>query len=286
MIFSSPLVSFRSVPWARETYQHIQSREFDRLISVINKHADIPVWFVPSLIWPETARINTSIVIAAPDIVFLEFPTQFSSVVAEQAFQKIVETTASADKLICYSDHVKQHHLIGALGVAPDKIELIRHGRTDMRGYLKTLDGRSDNNSIRRSAIQILKDYQRGHLYNNGFWKNAEFDKLIYIFYSSQLRPHKNILNLIKSVRAINFEHGRDLKLVITADISVFPPIADVVRNEGLDSVVLSIHDVPSKVIAALNVLATLAVNPSLFRGRVPIYVLRSIFSWNSIDYE
>ncbi|TPN58618.1 glycosyltransferase family 4 protein [Mesorhizobium sp. B1-1-9] len=242
----------------------VRESELSRLIRKLNRRKDVDVWYVPSMFWPEVAELNGKVVMAAPDIVFYEHPAQYTGEDFEGSLERITASLAAADHLISYSDYVKQHHMVERQGVPPEKVSVIRHGIVDMRD----IEGNYGN---REGALDVLHRYlfDKKHVlprYLDGF----RFDDVPFLFYSSQVRPHKNIEGLVATYEKILREHYRPVKLVLTAGIEDIDRIKDFINDRGLQRDIISLYSVPNKVLAALNRLAALAVTPTMFEGGFP----------------
>ena len=68
------------------------------------------------------------------------------------------------------------------------KVSVIHHGFIDLSEYLK-----------KQGSLEIIQKYQEKDLKNNPYLFNYDFENMKYIFYSSQIRPHKNFMNLLKT---------------------------------------------------------------------------------------
>jgi len=248
---------------SRGIVDRIRSRELNAVISMINNRADIGVWYVPSMFWPEVAGIKGKIVMAAPDIVFYEHPGQFTSKYDVRAYERILESVGHADHLICYSDHVKSAHFVERNGIPADRITVIRHGFVDLRS--------AEAAASREEALDVLHRHIRKRKaelpeYLQGF----RFDDVPFFFYSSQDRPHKNIEGLIKAYEKVLRESFRPAKLIATANLAANPRVSAFIADRGLQADVLSLKSVPNSVLAALYRLAALSVTPTLFEGGFP----------------
>lgn len=265
---TSPLALLKNNPFANLAYEELRKSEFNKLITIINQRTDIPVWFVPSLFWPEVKEIKAKKVIAAPDIVFLDFPSLFLDFSYTISYQVIEKTLQIGDHFICYSDYVKQKHLVEAFCVPPNKISVIEHGVIELNNYLEK-NQNINNETLRDSALQILREYQTKCL-TSTYLSDYDFSSTRFIFYSSQIRPHKNFLNLIKAYEILLRKRYLNIKLIVTADYFRYDEIRDYILSHNLQYDIISLPSIPSKVLAALNHLAVCAVNPTLFEGGFP----------------
>lgn len=234
-----------------------------KLIKELNKRKDVSVWYVPSLFWPEIGALHAKKVVAAPDVVFVDFPSQFLDLhnYYHFTYQNIKQTIASADHFICYSNYVKQKHLVDSLFVEPAKVSVINHGVIDLSHYAKDIN----------AAKQILDHYQSAQAATlSPYLNDFDFNSMRFIFYSSQIRPYKNFLNLVKAYEILLRKRFINMKLVITADLNFDKTVKDYVISRRLQHDIISLPHVSSKVLAALNQLAVCSVNPSLFEGGFP----------------
>ncbi|TPK14177.1 glycosyltransferase [Mesorhizobium sp. B2-5-11] len=242
----------------------VREAELSRLIRKLNRRKDIDVWYVPSMFWPEVAALNSRVVMAAPDIVFYEHPAQYTGEDFEGSLERITASLAAADHLISYSDYVKQHHIVEQQGIPASRVSVIRHGIIDTR------DIEGDKGS-KEGALDVLHGYldEKKNIlpeYLDGF----RFDDVPFLFYSSQVRPHKNIEGLIATYEKVLREHYRPVKLVLTAKIAGNERIRDFIADRGLQRDVISLPSVPNNVLAALYRLAALSVTPTMFEGGFP----------------
>ncbi|TPJ70455.1 glycosyltransferase [Mesorhizobium sp. B2-6-7] len=242
----------------------VREGELSRLIRKLNRRKDIEVWYVPSMFWPEVAALKGKVVMAAPDIVFYEHPAQYIGDDFEGSLERITASLTAADHLISYSDYVKQHHIVEQQGIPADRVSVIRHGIIDTRDV-------EGDNGCRQGALDVLHGYleEKKHVlpeYLDGF----RFDDVPFLFYSSQVRPHKNIEGLIATYEKILREHYRPVKLVLTAKIVGNERIRDYIADRGLQRDVISLPSVPNNVLAALYRLAALSVTPTMFEGGFP----------------
>ncbi|OMF66188.1 glycosyltransferase [Paenibacillus glucanolyticus] len=249
-------------------YFSVIDTELVRIVQLVNKRKDIEKCFIPTMIWPQISGLKCKKIVAAPDIVFYDFPTQFPGV--ELTHSKIRETIDSADFFICYSDFVKQHHLIEKCGIEPQKISVIKHANIDMIEHIKLPKSIRKYYSLKQNAKHIIDNYVLSRFTDSHPFYNIDYEQIDYIIYSSQYRPHKNIFNLIKAIRILNYENRRNVKLIVTGDFRRESAISEYVRNYHLENDIFIFNNISSELLAALNCLAKCAVNPTLFEGGFP----------------
>ena len=267
---TSPATALMSASLMREVYAEMRKHELSRLIDKINACHDIDGWLVPNLFWPEIADIKARTVVVAPDIVFFQFPTHFAKNFTKVFLERAQIIARRADHFITYSDFVRDEHLVGGLGVPGPKISVVRHGRVSLSEYLQ-LGGARPSPELRREIALNIVDVNQNALRGSGLpWTMLDFDKARYLFYSSQMRHHKNIFLLIKVVEELNRKDKIDIRLILTANLYESDRIVQYVNDRGLNDIILSAHDIPSKLLAAMASLATLAITPTLFEGGFP----------------
>lgn len=242
----------------------VRAHELNRLVKLLNRRRDIDVWYVPSMFWPEVSNLQGKVVMAAPDVVFYEHPAQFVTPADLRTLDRISRSIEGADRLITYSEHVKQNHIVKRHNVDPDHVRVIRHGFVDSASIEK-------GDGTRESSLEIVHKYIKSKEdllpeYLRGF----RFDNVKFLFYSSQIRPYKNVEALIDVYEKILREDYQPVKLVLTGRINSIQRIYKMIEDRGLQRDVISLPGVPNHVLAALYRLATLSVTPTQFEGGFP----------------
>lgn len=252
----------------RNIYDIALGNELKRLTALINTQSHIQAWLTPTLFWHEVKDITARKVVVAPDIVFMEYPTQYASTYSENVFNRQMKTLAAANHFITYSAYVRDEQLGHNVGVSPSTVSVIRHGRTSLEEYLSLGGSILKPEDRLERAIEILRHYSWGSLRHHPHWRNQRIWQTPYLFYSSQARPNKNIFMLLRLIRWLTQEQRRNLRLILTCAPS--PRMEHYIFEHKLESVVLFMHDVPSEVLAALNACAALSITPTLFEGGFP----------------
>jgi glycosyltransferase involved in cell wall biosynthesis len=242
------------------------NREMNKLLARMNK-TDIKAWLIPTANWPEIKSIKTKKIMAVPDIVFFDFPILFGDPFFYDSYQNILSCIESADHFVCYSEYIKEEHLMKPFMISQNNISVIPHGFNDLNEYFKDKNALT---GVRAEALQILKEYQREALQDDPYLANFDFTETQYILFPSQARLYKNYLNLVKAYRILLRERFYKLKLIVTGNLRAIVELETYVRDQRLHLDVLSLMNVPSKVLAALNHLAICSVNPTLFEGGFP----------------
>lgn len=242
----------------RETYKNLRKYEIKKLVDIINKKNDIELWFVPTIFWGEISKIKKIKILSVPDLAIFEFPTYFTDKIYAEIYPNACEAIESSDYFITYSHHVKTKHIINHFYVPNEKIFVIRHGTERKK------------NINHYKSLKIIHKHIKEKFTNNWYLYNYDFTDCKFIFYSSQIRSYKNILNLVKAYELLLRKRYVNIKLIITGHLSDSPEIKDYIQKQQLQYDVLSFSNVSSEVLDALNHLAVCSVNPTLFEGGFP----------------
>lgn len=255
--------------WMHGLLDELRQRELGRLVSKINAAPEIDGWLIPTLFWPECVGINARKVVVAPDIVFLDFPTHYADQNSVRFLTNAQKIAEKADHLITYSDYVKTAHIVRGLGIKASKISVVRHGAVSMADYL-TLGGKHLPPDVQREvALDIVSKFQLTGPRDLAI-NRLDFQSEKVLFYSSQVRHHKNIPTLIRVVEELNRIQGINVRLLLTANLKFRPDIVKYIEANKLKNIVYSTHNVSSKVLAAMANLSAVAVTPTLFEGGFP----------------
>lgn len=263
---TSPLRALRRDAFAHRVYEAVRSQELDRLVRKINRLQAADVWYCPTIFWPEFSSIAGPKVFAIPDMVYVDFPLGYSIRACELIFEKAQEIIRTDAHLVCYSEYVRTAHLVDGLGVAPQRISVIRHGLVEMQHYVPggVPAGRRD------WAIRTINACLRSRYGNYPYLAEFDFSDVRFAIYTSQARRHKNLLQLVRIWDSLLRKHFCGAKLILTCRLTDDPEVERYVQARRLQYDVLEFSGVPSEILAALNVLAVVSVNPSLFEGGFP----------------
>jgi glycosyltransferase involved in cell wall biosynthesis len=245
-------------------------QEVSQLIKQINKQQTVRHWLVPTPFWPEANRIEHTKSIVCPDLVLQKFPLRFSDPTTEPIYARILDTLQNAPSLICYSESIRNDQLVRGVGLSPDQIEVIGHGKVELGEFLKLGKSMPVLDEQRQIALEFLRVYQRSSLAGNPYWSRFAWDKSTYVFYSSQARGQKNILSLLRAIEILRHRSSVPIRLVLTCERSPGSEIDMFITDHRLDAWVLFATGVSNQVLASLYCWASLAVNPTLFEGGFP----------------
>jgi glycosyltransferase involved in cell wall biosynthesis len=245
-------------------------QEVGQLIKQINEQQQVRHWLVPTPFWPEANRIEHAKSIVCPDLVLQQFPLRFSDPSTEPIYARILDTLQNAHKLICYSDLIRSRQLVQGVGLSPEQIDVIGHGRVELGEFLKLGKSVPDLSEQKLIALEFLRSYQRSFLADNPYWSRFAWDKSTYVFYSSQARGQKNILSLLRAIEILRHRSKVPVRLVLTCERSSGSDLDLFITEHRLDAWVLFAPGVSNQVLASLYCWASLAVNPTLFEGGFP----------------
>ncbi len=239
----------------------MRTYELKKMVRFANK-SNIDLWYIPSLFWPETLDIRKKRALVAPDLVYADFPQLFSQdIVMNWSCRTIDKILQSQPKLVCYSHYVARRQLSELRDVPLRNITVIPHGVIDLSEYLGSgLPANEIIDIYLRNPVCAIPNYD--------YVKSLHFEQMDYLIYTSQYRYHKNITGLLNCFARLLREELMNLKLILTC--SNYDDLMELVEKLNLTREVIFMPHVPEHVLAALNAMARLHVNPSLFEGAFP----------------
>lgn len=269
--FSSSGTTFEEYILNRMTDNVIQE-----LIRKINRSNE-DIWFVPAIFWPQIREIKKVTVINAPDLVTYEFPQGFARYPGmEKSTKKCAETIENGKYFITYCEHLRRELVINQFGKPENHVVAIPHADNSMKKYV-TFDANKDLPPIYRQKDGAL--FARSLLCGIGkyappdlqaYLRGFDFQHIQYIFYASQLRPSKNMFNLVRAYEYLLRRKNVKVKLFLTCDLRVNPEIRDYIYHNRLQNDIIPFYGVPAQLLAALYQCASLVVNPTLYEGGFP----------------
>lgn len=253
----------------------------NEIIRLINRMSDpMDLWYCPMAFWEEFNQISGIKVTCAPDLVTAEMPINFSVLDCTTQTNDVKNTINNGKYFITYCEYLKRSLLVNKFNKSIDNIIAIPHANNDMlefinvKKYFKDMPLSEDANSffckkevlpsLRYNAIGV-KDY-----FDTQGPGNYAYEDMKYIFYSSQVRPNKNIITLIKAYEYILREKNIPIKLILTGNIKQNDSIKNYIYENRLQYDVLSFFNVTNQQLAALYMQAELVVNPTLYEGGFP----------------
>lgn len=263
----------------QEKIRQYSTDEIIRKVSHLKKCPD--VWYSPTAFWEEFNRFPGVCVICAPDIVTAEYPFKFSQGEFVGATRKTSETIVHGTYFITYCEYLKNNLLLKKFFKNRQDIVVVPHAQNDMMpflnlgDYFKRIPFKEDVN--RYFARNIIFPGILGASVGMGSYliqedenQNFSFKDVDYLFYPSQVRGNKNILNLVKAYEYVLRERNIPIKLILTCNLNNDKELKDYIYKKRLQYDVLSFKNVTAQQLAALYMCAKLVVNPTLYEGGFP----------------
>lgn len=170
------------------------------------------------------------------------------------------------DPIITFSHHVARRHVIGMLGVAPERCHVIPLAPPNLApllpGVASCMAATPDS---RAAAAAMLREHaaKRGWTYLRDF----PFEETAFVVVSTQDRPNKNLSIVVEALLRLLRRDLVSLKLVVTATPDPAEGFGRQIREVGLEHDVIAMPDLPAPEHAALFHCAALAVHPAVFEG-------------------
>jgi glycosyltransferase involved in cell wall biosynthesis len=267
------------VPRLRE---FIIQREYRRLAKLAARRRDIRSWFVATPWSSAAVELPGKVVVSLWDFVFADFPTKFNARAALELKADYAKLLRRADVVVSNSDYVSQRHGQQVFGLDKPHTAVVRSNPVDYReSYVRAqLAGdarREASETLRRHFARSARKAARDGSGKFEYFVGFPFDEIPYFFSSTQLRPHKNTLLLVKAYREFLTRGRGSHKLIMTGQLEHQPEILEYIAQHQLQWDVLSIPKVPPEVHAALYQLASLTVVPTMFEGGLPFPFFESL---------
>ncbi len=233
------------------------------------------VWFCPMAFWSEFNDIDGVTVTCFPDLTPAFFPFGFERMNMGLAVASIRKTVEEGKYFITYCDYQKNEVLSSVLGKNEKNIRAIPLFVNETYPDISLVQGYeiyTKENPTKKFAKQVLSTLFVNAtsdiaLYLQGAIRPMSYKDMKYIFYSSQCRPNKNVMTLIKAYEYLLREKEVSFKLVLTGSLDHIPEIKAYVYEKRLQYDVLSFYNVSNQQLAALYACAELVVNPTLYEG-------------------
>ena len=182
--------------------------------------------------------------------------------------EKVSRVLAGSDAVVVFSRHVATEQAQRLFHVPMEKLHVAPHALPDLAPALPFVRDRRKTDASRRAAADLL----RGHAKAKGLRYLADFpfEDAPYIVVSTQDRVTKNIAVVGRALDDIVRKRRQDLKLITTALLHFgedWTPLPGLIEHRQIQNDLLSMHDLPRDVHAALYHCAEMAVHPSFFEG-------------------
>lgn len=253
-------------------YQIIENDQARRMITLANKRRDIVAWYAPTAFWEHFNDIQAPKLMCVPDNVLADFPVGFARIGSNrfaETFKTIGRAIARSDHIVTYSDYIKWENVVKYYGKDPAKIHSVYHAPNTLDGFLGAY-AKKKGTGDRTADCRVLFKTALAKATNKAYAASITEPDFNYLFFPSQIRPNKNILNLLRAYASLLREGKFAHKLILTGHPLVMPEIAAFVRDHHLDKDVLFLTGLSTEELAACYALADLVVNPSLSEGGCP----------------
>lgn len=250
--------------------------EISKIIQKVNSMDKVEIWYSPTLFWSQFNNIKKPRVLCAPDLVLLNYPIEFSSDKSSiNIVNELSETIESGEFFITYSEFIRDTLLVDYFSKKVENIKVVPHGCNSLSNYIDFEEADLSAIDFKKSIINrnfaTSKIEEHANLYfTDEYKKNFKFKDIKYIFYASQDRPYKNILNLIKAYEYLINEYNLDLKLFLTCSFSEKTKIGQYINQNNLKHQIFSFSKCSAQTLASLYNRAELVVNPTLYEGGFP----------------
>lgn len=259
-------VKVTKIPLLAQVYNLINEAEVSRILKAIREHPEVALWFSPTSFWPEFNAIEKPRVMVVPDAVMVDFSIGFaleSISNDEYNFHKLEKAIAEGTHFITYSEYVKHNTLVKHYGKLEKQIQVIPHGTNRLDSYLDFAPP-FDREEVRETYVQKITVNMLAARFAG---VRASYKETPFIFYATQVRPHKNIETLLHAYRYLIDHHHIQHKLVLTGTASF---LQKSIEKLSLEHDVVCMGRLSQIDLAAFYKAADLAVNPSLSEGGCP----------------
>ena len=249
----------------------------ERLVRRINRQGEkMDIWYSPGIFWPCFNKIKGNRVINVPDLVVMDYPLHWYNepgVIESALFSE--QTIVEGCDFITYCEYIRDELLVKRYGKKKENIAVIPHMVNDMSQYV-TIDAKvaaqiADSSTFTKAFCRmVLGQLKTCVLQMNEYINKFDFQDVRYIFYSSQARPHKNLINLLRAYQHVLRKRYGEVKLFVTGDLYHNEETRDYILNNKLQYDVLCFYNVNSQQLAALYHEADLVINPTLYEGGFP----------------
>lgn len=266
-------------PNGAENLRKISARDLRQ--EVLSLEDPMDLWYCPMAYWPEFFDLPGVKALCFPDLVTTVFPYGFTrqgNGLTDRMTHQVRQTVQKGTYFVVYSQYQKEAVLVNQLGKRPQDIAAIdlfaNETRLDLLGDWEGAPAEPER--MRLDARAVLQDLCRREEgpetpYLSGALKPFDMRGMRYIFYASQFRASKNVLNLVRAYHMLQRRGEVPFKLVLTGVFVHDGPLFAYVQKHGLENDVLTFSGVSNRELAALYACAELAVTPTLFEGGFPM---------------
>ncbi|MBL8886754.1 MAG: glycosyltransferase [Phycisphaerales bacterium] len=246
------------------------------------KKAGVEVWYIAT---PGAnvgmTELEARTVLAIADVVPLDFEFGFERLSTRGHSKRVITQlqrgAQRASATISYCASVRDQHAVGRLGVPKNRAFVVPHAPP----FLPTRYVEDE-----RRARALIREYLSSEIASELSWTShvapkyvdqLDLGKLDYVFVSSQIRPHKNTMNMLLAMETLIRRRFVSCKCVLSGELRHVRILAPHVLKHELQYDILSLPRIPSRHHAAFFRCARLAVVPTLFEGGFPFPFTESL---------
>ena len=206
------------------------------------------IWIVPSPHQNLISKLRNKVILIVPDLVHVEYPFAFSSYLSqgdpelESLVSEFKSTISLASRVITYSSHVKYKQVLPLGTHSEDQIRVV------------------PNASTRQFADIVERDTSA-----------IGFENKNYFFYPTQIRPYKNLENLVFALYLLNLKRldtGKSpVKLFLTSEESQLDSIQNLLRIFELEDLVKATGKLSGTQMSEFYKDAIAGISPSWHEG-------------------
>lgn len=259
-------------PLAVRLFRAMEEAEAALLREMIEARKDVVAWYSPTAFWPHFNDISAPRLMCVPDVVLTDFPVGFAPVGGDrflENFRQVEKSIDGGQYFVTYSEEIKWRTLVERYCVDPDSVWVVRHGANRLDDLI-VVSGFRDNEAatdalcrdLFRAALLKVINYHDARIFGS--------NDVRFIFYASQFRPNKNLMNLLRAYAHLLKRRHIGHKLILTGNPNGLPDVRQFIEAQHLENDVLCLHGLSAQELAACYRLADLAVNPSLSEGGCP----------------
>lgn len=258
-------------------HKMLKNAERDLVRQINRKYRNsVDIWYCPAAFWDSFGDIKGVTAMNVPDLVTNEFSCRYAeNSVFVDANNNVSNAIKKGKYFITYSDYVKKTLLENQFGIPAPHIIAIPHAVNRLDGNITFDDQLSQRFGIDADystefSRNVLNTLFVRTINMQRYLRRFNFKDVKYIFYSSQIRPHKNIMTLVKAYEYLLRRKYCNVKLILTGDISSDKELWDYIVLHRLQFDILAFYNVTMQELSALYRCAELVVNPTFYEGGFP----------------
>jgi glycosyltransferase involved in cell wall biosynthesis len=266
LIFNNP----KDQGFVLRLYRLMLQAETERMHKLIQEVEPVLAWYSPTAFWASFSKIDAPKLMCVPDVVLTRFPSGFSQIGGDRVlstFIDIQQTIMRNEYFVTYSEDVKYRTLNEHFNIEPEQVYVVQHAPNRLDNWLEVSnfpDNAASANFYAKKLLLVALSKQKDP-YVKGLGKDFKF-----IFYASQFRPNKNVMNLLKSYDYLLKNNFITHKLILTGSPEQSKEVSDFINQRNLNCDVLLMSGLTVQELAACYKLSDLAVNPTLSEGGCP----------------